>query len=87
MELTCRISNGSVRINFDPNCIQSDKIKEIYEYLKTDKIVGKITWYDDPIALRKGVIEGVYNPIITSDRMARKAVQNLEDYIRKYEKE
>lgn len=70
MKLVKNISDGVIRIDFDPIEVKDCAMQELYTYLHTTKKTGIIAWNDDPYELRNGIIYGRYNLSTTDEKYA-----------------
>lgn len=86
MKLMTTIENGTIRIDFNPNVIEGNRLEEVYDYIETSAFTGKVIWERDPLALRNGILIGRYNQFATTDKMAEKAVKNIEKLFSRLEK-
>ena len=87
MKLISTSGEGMIRIDFDPNMVRNDKYKDIYDYFESQASTSKVIWQANALLLKRGVIEGRYNQLITTDLMAEKACRNAEKFIKSCEKE
>ena len=87
MKLISTSGAGMVRIDFDPNMVRNEKYQDIYDYFESQASTSKIIWKSDALLLKRGVIEGRYNKLITTDLMAEKACRNAEKFIKSCEKD
>lgn len=85
MKLMTTIENGTIRIDFNPNAI-GNRLEEVYNYIETSACTSKVVWERDPLALRNGILIGRYNQFATTDKMAEKAVKNIEKLFSRLEK-
>lgn len=67
MKLIKNISDGVIRIDFDPIEVKDWVMQKLYTYLQTTKKTDLIVWNDDPFELRKGIIYGRYNLATTDE--------------------
>lgn len=83
MKLVKNISDGVIRIDFDPIEVKDCAMQELYTYLQTTKKTGIIAWNDDPYELRNGIIYGRYNLATTDERSASHMTETIVKILKK----